>query len=98
MIEETKFQTKRQNRMQLTDRKSCSLNGIVDVLAFDLHEILLETDLGMLMIRGNNLHVNRLSVEKGEIDVEGQIDSLTYSDGAEPVREKGDSFLSRIFR
>lgn len=98
MAEEVRVQTKRQNRVQITDRKMCSLNGIVDVLAFDLHEILLETDLGMLMIRGNNLHVNRLTVEKGEIDVEGQIDSLMYSDASEHTCDKGESFLSRMFR
>ena len=68
MLEEAKSPTKRVNRMQLTDRKSLSLNGIIDVMAFDINEILLETDLGMLMIKGRNLHVNRLTVEKGEMD------------------------------
>lgn len=97
MLEEAKIPTKRVNRMQLTDRKSLSLNGIIDVMAFDINEILLETDLGMLMIKGRNLHVNRLTVEKGEMDVEGQIDSLVYADG-DPKTERGESFLSRIFR
>ena len=97
MLEEAKIPTKRVNRMQLTDRKSLSLNGIIDVMAFDINEILLETDLGMLMIKGRNLHVNRLTVEKGEMDVEGQIDSLVYADG-DPKTGRGESFLSRIFR
>lgn len=96
-MEESKMQSSRVNRVSITDRKSCTLNGIVDVIAFDLHEILLETDLGMLMIKGQELHVNRLTVEKGEIDVEGRIDSLTYSD-SHCSHEKGESLLSRMFR
>ena len=37
-----------------------------DVLSFDLSEILLVTDQGMLLIKGSDLHVNRLTLEKGE--------------------------------
>lgn len=96
-MEENRGQMTRSNQVTICDRKRCSLNGIVDVIAFDLHEILLETDLGMLMIKGDKLHVNRLTVEKGEIDVEGQIDSLTYSD-SKCTHEKGESLLSRMFR
>mgnify|MGYP000541487031 CR=1 FL=1 len=57
-----------------------AFSGVVDVLSFDVAEILLETELGMLLIKGHDLHVNRLSLEKGEIDIEGRIDSLTYSE------------------
>ena len=71
------------------------LTGVVDVLSFDLTEILLETDQGMLMIRGSDLHVNRLTLEKGEVDVEGKIDSLTYSDSV--AKPTGTSILSRLF-
>ncbi len=53
-------------------RRTGTVTGVVDVLSFDLTEILLETDQGMLMIRGSDLHVNRLTLEKGEVDVEGQ--------------------------
>ena len=42
----------RQHRLMLTGRSVCNLNGILDVLSFDLHEILLETEQGMLMIKG----------------------------------------------
>ena len=69
----------------------------MDVLSFDLSEILLETEQGMLMIKGSDLHVNRLTLEKGEVDVEGKIDSLTYSDGSGPGSSAG-SFFSRLFK
>ena len=87
----------RQHKMTLMNRKTCNLSGIVDVLSFDLGEILLETDQGMLMIRGNEMHVIRLSLEKGEVDIEGKIDSLTYSETSS-FAGKGESFLSKLFK
>jgi sporulation protein YabP len=87
----------RMHKVTMTNRKSCTLNGINDVLSFDIHEILLETEQGMLMIKGDDLHVNRLTLDKGEVDVEGRIDSLTYSD-ANAAGQKGESLISRLFR
>ena len=57
-------QASRQHRVILTNRGTCALNGISDILSFDVNEILLETEMGMLMIRGMDLHVNRLTLEK----------------------------------
>ena len=42
-------------------------------------EILLETEQGMLHIKGKDLHVNRLDLDKGEVDIDGQVDALNYS-------------------
>lgn len=84
------------HKVALLGRKTCALNGVVDVLAFDVNEIILETELGMLMIKGNDLHVMRLSLEKGEVDVEGRVDSLSYSDL--PVKgDRKESFFGRLF-
>ena len=90
-------QASRQHKIILTNRGTCALNGISDILSFDVNEILLETDLGMLMIRGTDLHVNRLTLEKGEVDISGKIDSLQYSDMAKGGRQ-GESLLSRLFK
>ena len=68
------------HKVLLINRKNGAFSGVVDVLSFDVSEILVETGLGMLLIKGHDLHVNRLSLEKGEIDIEGRIDSLTYSE------------------
>ena len=51
----------------------------------------------MLMIKGSELHVNRLTLEKGEVDVEGKIDSLTYSE-AGGYQAKNESLLSKLFK
>ena len=90
-------QASRQHRVILTNRGTCALNGISDILSFDVNEILLETEQGMLLIKGNDLHVNRLSLEKGEIDIEGRIDSLTYSE-PKNVTKQTESLLGRLFK
>lgn len=87
----------RTHRMTMTNRKNCTINGVNDVLSFDIHEILLETEQGMLMIKGDDLHVSRLTLEKGEVDVDGRIDSFTYSDAA-GSGHKSESLLSKLFR
>ena len=85
------------HKVLLQNRKSGSFSGIVDVLSFDVGEILLETEMGMLLIKGGDLHVNRLTLEKGEIDIEGRIDSLAYSE-VNTYNKQGESFLGRIFK
>ncbi len=87
----------RQHKLMLSNRKSCTVNGVSDVLSFDVGEVLLETDQGMLMIKGSELHVNRLTLEKGEVDIDGRIDSLTYSESG-GYMAKGESFLSKLFK
>ena len=85
------------HKVLLFNRDSGAFSGVVDVLSFDVAEILLETDMGMLLIKGQDLHVNRLSMEKGEIDIEGRIDSLTYSE-IKSAGKQAESFLGRLFK
>ena len=88
---------KRAHKLMLTNRRTCTISGVNDVLSFDVNEILLETEQGMLMIKGNELHVSRLSLDKGEVDIDGRIDSLTYSENA-GYGAKGESILARLFK
>lgn len=85
------------HKVLLVNRKTGAFSGVVDVLSFDVSEILLETELGMLLIKGHDLHVNRLSLEKGEIDVEGRIDALTYSD-VKNAGKQAETFFGRLFK
>lgn len=87
----------RTHKIVLTGRKTCTITGVNDVLSFDINEVLLETEQGMLMIKGSELHVSRLSLDKGEVDVDGSVDSLTYSDTS-GTREKTESFFARLFQ
>ena len=85
------------HRLTLNNRDRGNLTGILDVISFNESQIVLDTDMGLLTIRGKDLHVSRLSLEKGEIDIEGRTDSFTYSSN-ESIRQAGQSFLSRLFR
>ena len=91
-------QASRQHKIILTNRGTCALNGISDILSFDVNEILLETEMGMLMIRGMDLHVNRLTLEKGEVDLSGKIDSIQYSDVNKGKGSQGESRRGRLFK
>ena len=57
------------HKLVVNNRKTSLVTGVLDVLSFDLNEILLETEQGMLMVKGTDLHVNRLSLGKGEVDL-----------------------------
>lgn len=89
--------TAKPHKLVLNNRKTSMVTGVLDVLSFDLNEILLETEQGMLMVKGTDLHVNRLSVEKGEVDLSGNIDSIAYS-GVSQTRKQDGGFLSRLFK
>ena len=86
----------KQHKMIMVNHKNCSLTGITDVIAFDEKEVVLETQMGTLFIRGENIHIKRLTLELGEVDVEGSIDAYMYSGKKE--MGKNDSLLSRLFR
>ena len=85
------------HKLVVNNRKTSLVTGVLDVLSFDLNEILLETEQGMLMVKGTDLHVNRLSVEKGEVDLSGSIDSIAYS-AISQAGKPNETFLSKLFR
>ncbi len=87
----------RVHKFMLTNRRTCNISGVCDVLSFDEKEVILETDQGMLMIRGEDLHVSRLTLDKGEVDIDGKVDSFTYSEMS-GYGSKGESLLSRLFK
>ena len=66
--------------LTLENRKMLSLTGITDIESFDEGQILLYTQLGELVIKGRDLHVNELSVDSGRLTVEGDIWSLSYGE------------------
>ena len=94
---EEKIKQRRSHRLNMEDRKRLEMTGISDVISFDLNKILLETDYGVVTVKGDNLHVNRLSVEKGELDIDGSIQSLEYSE-VSSFGKKGESFFNRLMR
>lgn len=79
----------------LENRQKISVSGVLDILTFDEEEITLETELGQLNIKGENLKVEKLTVDTGEVVAKGDFDSIFYTKDA-PAR-KG-SLLKSIFQ
>ncbi len=94
MIEEKKNQPLMPHNLILEDRKMLTVTGVSDVDSFDEQTVAVFTELGELTIRGTDLHINRLSVETGELTVEGKISALIYSE----EQPKSTGFFSRVFR
>lgn len=85
------------HKLVINNRKTSLVTGVLDVLSFDLSEVLLETEQGMLMVKGTDLHVNRLNLEKGEVDLSGSIDSISYSE-VHSSNGNGEAWFQRLFR
>ena len=64
----------------LENREKLNVSGVNDVLSFDDQVVIMETELGLLTIKGENLKINKLSIDTSEVIVEGRINNLTYSD------------------
>ncbi len=78
----------------LENRKSLTVTGVSDVDSFDEQSVVAYTDLGELTIRGRNLHINKLSLEVGELTLDGEVSSMTYTDN----QSNNVGFLSKLFR
>ncbi|MEH7084888.1 sporulation protein YabP [Neobacillus drentensis] len=77
-------------------RKLLDITGVKQVESFDNEEFLLETSMGFLAIKGQNLQMKNLDVEKGLVSIKGKIFDLVYLD--EQHGEKAKGFFSKLFR
>ncbi len=82
------------HRVILEDRSRLTVSGVDGVESFDESSILMTTAQGMLIIRGSGLHIEKLSLDGGDLLVEGTVDALTY----EEEDSRQGSFLGRLFR
>ena len=80
----------------LENRGKLSISGVHDVLSFDDQVVIVETELGLLTIKGQNLKINKLSIDTSEVIVEGEVSSLAYSE-ANQGKSSG-SLLGKIFK
>lgn len=79
----------------MESRKRISVSGVNDVESFNEDEVVLHTQMGALIIKGDDLHINKLNTEIGEVSVEGTVNSMEY---AESKSGKGAGLISRMFR
>ena len=81
----------------LENREKLSISGVIDVLSFDDQVVIVETELGLLTVKGENIRVNKLSLDTSEVVLEGTISYLAYSD-KDLEKNKNSSLLSKIFK
>lgn len=76
----------------LDNRKKLSLTGVLDVHGFNEETVSLRTSLGELVVRGNSLHISKLNLESGEVEIEGSVSSLGYLSS-----KQNKSLVQRLF-
>lgn len=80
----------------LENREKLSISGVLDVLSFDDQVVVVETELGLLNIKGENLKINKLSIDTSEVIIEGNICELAYSE--KNFEKNSGGFLGKIFK
>ncbi len=94
-MEEKKTIKPKNQTLILDNREKLSVTGVVDVESFNEENIIAVTDIGVLVIRGTELHINKLNLDSNELVVEGDIFSLEYTDGE---NTKSKSFFGKMFK
>ncbi|MFI3254063.1 MAG: sporulation protein YabP [Eubacteriales bacterium] len=82
-----------EHHILLESRKSLTISGVEEVESFDENNITMYTNQGVLVVTGEGLHIEKLSLDGGDLKVEGQVDSLSYEENL----PRGSNFFSRLF-
>ena len=80
----------------LENRGKLSVSGVNDVLSFDDQVVMVDTELGLLTVKGENIRINKLSLDTAEVIIEGDISSLAYSQNKQ--EKSAGTILSKIFK
>lgn len=86
------------HNLSLSGRKELTLEGVQHVETFDEAEIVLETSMGTLVLRGEGLHITSLNLETGSLTAEGFFKSLQYQEGREKGKARGKGIWKRILK
>ena len=73
-------ETRLPHKLQLNERKSLTMTGVTEVVSFDENTVVLQTALGLLIVQGQQLSLQNLSLEGGQVAVEGTVSALSYEE------------------
>jgi len=96
MPQEEKKRASSRHALHIDKRENVSVTGVVDVISFDEESVICESEMGVIIIRGVNLHVKRINLESGELSVSGEIDGVTYENPSSGTKSK--SLIGRLFK
>ena len=85
------------HNINITQRRNINISGVKKIDNFDDKEFLLETNMGFLLIKGNELEIIKLDTYQGDVSIKGKIDSLSYLQQA-GKKEKNESVFSKLFK
>lgn len=97
MAEEKKISKPKVQNVIIENREKMSISGVIDVESFNDESIIIDTELGVLIIRGGDLRISKLNLDSSDLNIEGDIFSCEYND-REGSRSKGVGFFSKMFR
>lgn len=86
----------KRQEIRLLNRRLLEITGVMNVDSFDSEAFMLETELGFLHVKGQNLHIKNLDLDQGTVAIEGSVNSMAYMDGAGPDKTKG--ILGKLFK
>ncbi|WHE07415.1 sporulation protein YabP [Thermoanaerobacterium thermosaccharolyticum] len=89
--------TNKPQNISVQNREKMQITGVDNVVSFDDETVVLETSMGLLTIKGQELHINKLNLDDGNVSIDGELISITYSDRSGIIGKSG-GFLSRMFR
>ncbi len=85
------------HNVSLVERKNITISGVKKIESFDNEEFIIETLLGIVIVKGENLEIIKLDTYQGIISIKGKINMLNYVDDSNK-KQKEDSILSRLFK
>ena len=85
------------HNVTINERKNIVISGVKKIDSFDDEEFLMETTMGYVIIKGNDLEIIKLDTYQGNVSIKGKINSLTYMETANK-KEKEDGFFSKLFK
>lgn len=68
------------HRLSLSERNALTVTGVTEVVSFEETEAILQTSLGTLSVQGSQLQLKNLSLEGGQVDIEGDVSALSYAE------------------
>lgn len=86
------------HRLTLENREEMEITGVMNVDSFDDEEVVMDTEQGLLAVRGENLNIKHLNLDQGEVRITGMILELAYSDQKLSTRDRGKGFFERLFK